>query len=103
MNDTDGAGDEKEMENANPQNFQGNGDGGDKYQKDEGTKRNDSADGNNRNGDENDGCGEEVGVEKGVQKQIPNNEGSDQDDGAGDEKNGDNDSPPPPPPSCAFD
>ncbi len=33
----------------------------------------------------------------------PNDEGSDQDDRAGDEKNGDNDSPPPPPPSRAFD
>ncbi len=51
----DGADDEKEMENANPQNYQGNSDGGNKYQKDEGTERNDSADGNNGNGDKNDG------------------------------------------------
>jgi hypothetical protein len=54
------------MENANPQNYQGNGDGGNKYQKDEGTERNGSADGNNKNGDENNGAGVEVGVEEGV-------------------------------------
>jgi hypothetical protein len=42
-------------------------------------------------------------VEEGEKEKIPNDEGSDQDDGAGDEKNGDNDSPPPPPPSRAFD
>jgi hypothetical protein len=81
----DRAGDEIEMENANPQIYQGNGNGGNKYQKDEGTERNDSPDGNNGNGDENDGGGEEVGVEEGEEKN-PNDEGSDQDDRAGDEK-----------------
>jgi hypothetical protein len=60
-----GAGDEKEMGNANPQNYQGKGDGGNKHQKDEGTERNDSAGGKNGNSDENDGDGEEVGVEEG--------------------------------------
>ncbi len=61
----DGAGDKKGMENAIPQNYQGNGDGGNKYQKDEDTERNDSADRNNGNGDENDRGGKEVGVEEG--------------------------------------
>jgi hypothetical protein len=58
------------MEHANPQNYQGNGDRGNKHQKDEGTERNDSADGNNGNGDEHDGGGEEVGVEEGVKGKI---------------------------------
>ncbi len=88
----DGAGDEKEIKNANPQNYKDNGDGGNKYQKDEGTEKNDSADGNNRNGDENDGGGEEVEVKEGEKEKNPNDEGSDQNDGAGGEKNGDNDS-----------
>ncbi len=93
----------KKWKIANPQNYQGNGDRENKYQKDEGAERNDSADGNNRNGDEDYGGGEEVGVEEGEKEKIPNDEGSDQDDRACDEKNGDNDSPPPPPPSHAFD
>ncbi len=63
------------------------------YQKDEGTDRNDIADGNNGNSNENDGGGEEVGVEEGVKEKNPNDQGSDQVDGASDEKNGDNDSP----------
>ncbi len=42
-------------EDANPQNYQGDGDGGSKYQKDEDTEKNVSADGNDRNGDKNDG------------------------------------------------
>ncbi len=57
-----------EIENANPQNYQGNGDGGNKYQKDEDTERNDSDDGNKGNGNENDGCGEEVVAEDGKKK-----------------------------------
>jgi hypothetical protein len=56
------------MENANPQNYQGNGDGGNEYQKDEDTKRNDSADGNNGNGEENDEGGEEVVAKDGKKK-----------------------------------
>ncbi len=59
------------MENANPQNYQGNGDGGNKYQKDEDTERNDSADGNNGNGDENNGGGEEVVAEDGKKEKFP--------------------------------
>jgi hypothetical protein len=66
----------KKMGNANPQNYHGNGDGGNKYQKDEGTERNDSADGHNRNGDENDGGGEAVGVEEGEKEKNPIEEGS---------------------------
>ncbi len=57
-------------EDANPQNYQGNGDGGSKHQKDEDTEKNVSADGNNRNGDENDGGGEEVGAEDGKKEKI---------------------------------
>jgi hypothetical protein len=91
------------MENSNPQNYQGTGDGGNKYQKDKGAERNDSADGNNGNGDEDDGGGEEVGVEEGEKEKNPNDEGSDQDDRAGDKKNCDNDLPPPLPLSFALD
>jgi hypothetical protein len=58
------------MENANPQNHQGNSDRGKQYQKDEGTERNDSDKGNNGHGNENDGGGEEVGVEKGEKEKI---------------------------------
>ncbi len=39
-------------ESANPQNYQGDGDGGNKYQKDEDTEKTVSADGDNRNSDE---------------------------------------------------
>jgi hypothetical protein len=59
------------MENANPQNYQGNGDGENKYQKDKDKEINDSADGNNGKGDENDGGGEEVVVEDGKKKKNP--------------------------------
>ncbi len=52
-------------EDDNPQNYQGDGDGGSKHQKDEDTEKNASADGNNGNGDENDGGGKEVGAEDG--------------------------------------
>ena len=58
-------------ENANPQNYQGNGDGGSKHQKDEDTEKNVSADGNNENADENDGGGEEAGVEDGKKEKFP--------------------------------
>jgi hypothetical protein len=58
------------MENAKPQNYQGDGDGGNKYQKDEDTERNDSADGNKGNGDENDGGGKEVLAEDGKKEKI---------------------------------
>ncbi len=58
-------------ENANPQNYQGNGDGGSKHQKDVDTEKNVSADGNNGNADENDGGGEEVGAEDGKKETFP--------------------------------
>jgi hypothetical protein len=50
-------------ENAKAQNYQGNGDGGNTHQKNEDTEKTGSVDGNNRNGDKNDGGGEEVGAE----------------------------------------
>jgi hypothetical protein len=49
--------------NANQQNFQGNFEGGSQHQKDGDTEKTGSADGNNRNNDENDGGDEEVGAE----------------------------------------
>jgi hypothetical protein len=58
-------------ENANPQYYEGNDDGGSKRQKDEDTEKNVSAVGNNRNGDENDGGGEEVGAENGKKEKNP--------------------------------
>ena len=58
-------------ESANPQNYQGDGDGGNKYQKDEDTEKNVSLDGSNGNGDENDGGGEEVGAEDGKKEKFP--------------------------------
>jgi hypothetical protein len=58
-------------ENANPLNYQGDGDGGNKHQKDEDTEKNVSTDGNNRNVDENDGGGEEVGAEDGKKEKNP--------------------------------
>jgi hypothetical protein len=58
-------------ENANPQYYQSNSDGGNKYQKDEDTKKNCFADGNNGNADENDGGGEEVGSEDGKKENNP--------------------------------
>jgi hypothetical protein len=56
---------------ANPQNYQGDGDGGNKHQKYKDTEKNVSADGNNGNGDENDGGGEEVGTEDGKKETNP--------------------------------
>ncbi len=41
-------------ENANPQKYQGNGDGGSNHQKDGDTRKKYSTDGNNRNADEDD-------------------------------------------------
>ncbi len=58
-------------ENANPQIYQGNGDGGNKYQQDEDTEKTGSSDGNNGNSDENDGGGEEVGAEDGKKENNP--------------------------------
>ncbi len=58
-------------EDANPQNYQGYGDGGSKHQKDEDTEKNVSLDGSNGNGDENDGGGEEVGAEDGKKEKFP--------------------------------
>jgi hypothetical protein len=57
-------------EDANPQNYQGDGDRGLKYQNDEDTEKTGSADGNNRNSDDNDGGGEEVGAEDGKKGKI---------------------------------
>jgi hypothetical protein len=57
-------------ENANLQNYQGDGDGGNKYQKDEDTEKTGSTDGNNGNSDENDGGCEEVGAEDGEKEKT---------------------------------
>ncbi len=57
-------------EDANPQNYQGNGDRGNKHQKDEDTEKNVHADGNNGNVDENGGGGEEIGAEDGKKEKI---------------------------------
>ncbi len=58
-------------EDANPQKYQHDGDGGNKHQKDEDTEKKVSADGNNENIDENDGGGEEVRAEDGKKEKIP--------------------------------
>jgi hypothetical protein len=58
-------------EDANPQNYQGNGDGGSKHQKNEDPDKSVSADGNNGNSDENDGGGEEVGAKDGKKENFP--------------------------------
>jgi hypothetical protein len=57
-------------EDTNPQNYQGNGDGGSKHQKNEDTEKNVSADRNNGYSDENDGGGEEARAEDGKKKNF---------------------------------
>jgi hypothetical protein len=58
-------------EDANPQNYQGNGDGGSKHRKDEDTQKKVSSDGNNRNSVKNDEGGEEVEAEDGKKEKFP--------------------------------
>jgi hypothetical protein len=58
-------------ENANPYNYQSNGDGGNKHQKGEVTEKNVFTDRNNRIGDGKDGGGEDVGAEDGKKEKNP--------------------------------